>query len=108
MAITELPEKMHREIQHFIKTHDVSDKATFDTRIDEKVDWERTNIGRDLFLWYSMCKFPMPLSDEEDLNGYANHLINKPPFMIPGGDILRYVDYHPGCEPAWHRTVTIE
>ncbi|CAG8980604.1 hypothetical protein HYALB_00013759 [Hymenoscyphus albidus] len=90
MSSTELPEKTHREITRFITTHDANVKATFETGLEEKVHWERTNIGCDLFLAYTTRKFPAPLSHDEDLS------------------VLQYVDYHPGGEPAWHRTVTLD
>ena len=104
-----LPDKDYREVSRFITTHDQETGATtFKTPIAEPIAWERSAIGCDFSLCYSMTSFPAPLANDSDLATYADHLVNKPPFMIPGGVILRYVDYHPGGEPLWHRTKTLD
>ncbi|KAH7010923.1 hypothetical protein B0J12DRAFT_611665 [Macrophomina phaseolina] len=104
----ELPEKNFPEVQRVITTHEKSGRTTFETGVPESVSWERSNIGADFFLAYTLAGFPVPLTDDADLQTYKGHLANKPPFMIPGGGVVRYVDYHPGGEPVWHRTVTLD
>ncbi|GMF75683.1 hypothetical protein F9C07_2287005 [Aspergillus flavus] len=103
-----LPEKDFPQVHRFITTHKEDGTPTFETKIPEPIEWERTNIGVDFFLAYTLGSFPAPLSHDADLNQYKDHLVNHPPFMIPGGAVVRYVDYHPGCEPMWHRTVTVD
>lgn len=104
-----LPSKELPTVQRFITAHDLqSGETTFKTSVSEEVAWERSPIGWDLFLCYSTSSFPSPLTDDVDLKQYAENLINKPSFKIPGGVVLRYVDYHPGADPVWHRTVTLD
>lgn len=104
-----LPSKELPIVQRFITSHDPqSSETTFKTSVSEEIAWERSPIGCDFFLCYSTSSFPSHLTDDVDLKQYAEHLINKPPFMIPGGVVLRYCDYHPGADPIWHRTVTLD
>lgn len=58
---------------------------------------KRSNIGRDLFLCYSARKFPMLLFYEKDPKGYADHLIHRLSFVIPGNSVLHYINCHPDC-----------
>lgn len=107
MAI-DLPDKPFRAVNRFITRHQDDGKTTFATPVSEDIAWDRSEIGADFFLCYSLSSFPIPLTNDSDLNTYASHLQNKPPFMIPDGGVVRYVDFHPACEPIWHRTVTLD
>jgi quercetin dioxygenase-like cupin family protein len=103
-----LPEKSSRPIKRFITTHTADGKTTFETPVKEDVEWERSNIGTDFFLAYTLTGFPAALTDDADLKTYTDHLVNKPPFMIPDGVVVRYCDFHPANEPMWHRSVTLD
>ncbi|KNG91373.1 cupin domain protein [Aspergillus nomiae NRRL 13137] len=80
-----LPEKDFPQVHRFITTHKEDGTPTFETKVPEPIEWERTNIGVDFFLAYTLSSFPAPLSHDADLNQYKEHLVNHPPFMIPGG-----------------------
>ncbi|KAL7619417.1 hypothetical protein AAE478_009956 [Parahypoxylon ruwenzoriense] len=104
-----VPEKQLPVVHRYITTHDADGKPTFETGVKEAVDFERTPMGGDLFLTYSGTEFPVAISHDSDLNTYKEHCIKKPEsFMIPGGFISRYIDYHPGAPPLWHRTTTLD
>ncbi|KAI9839030.1 MAG: hypothetical protein M1837_002284 [Sclerophora amabilis] len=107
--MAERAEKSFRPVQRYITTHDPqSYKTTFKTPIPETVDWDRSNSGADLALCYT-TEFPPQMSGDADLKQYAEHLAaEKPPFLIPGGLVVRYVDFHPDCPDLWHRTVTTD
>ncbi|KAI1084927.1 hypothetical protein F5B20DRAFT_576244 [Whalleya microplaca] len=101
----QIPEKPFPAVYRYISTYDEDGKPTFDTGVKEKIDFERTPMGGDMFLAYVATKFPMALAHDSYLNTYKEHIAKKPEsFMIPGGFISRYIDYHPGAQPLWHRT----
>nr|QOV03407.1 SpoI [Hypomontagnella monticulosa] len=105
----EVPEKTLPVVHRFITTHNAEGKPTFETGIKEEIDFERSPLGGDMFLAYSGVEFPVALGHDSDLNQYKAHLEKKPEsFMIPGGFLSRYIDYHPGCLPLWHRTITLD
>ncbi|KAH9904430.1 hypothetical protein F4778DRAFT_62395 [Xylariomycetidae sp. FL2044] len=105
----QVPDKPYPAVHRYITTHDADGKATFDTGIKEDIDFERSPLGADMFLAYSGTQFPAALAHDSDLETYKEHCANKPPsFMIPGGFLSRYVDYHPGAAPLWHRTITLD
>ena len=108
--MSEIPDKDLPVVQRFITTHDPqTGSTTFKTPVPEAIDWERSPLGGDFALLYSLTSFPAPLPNDADLTTYADHLVNKPPFMIPGGAVVRYVDYHPNVtQEVWHRTVTLD
>ncbi|KAH8885384.1 hypothetical protein GQ53DRAFT_785683 [Thozetella sp. PMI_491] len=96
-------------VHRVITTHDASGKPTFETGIEEEIKWDRTPLGGDMYLGYTLPSFPAPLNADTDLDKYKEHLVKRPEsFMIPGGALVRYVDYFPGAEPLWHRTVSID
>ncbi|KAI0011639.1 hypothetical protein F4779DRAFT_572669 [Xylariaceae sp. FL0662B] len=105
----QIPEKPFPVVHRYITTHDADGKPTFKTGVKEEIDFERTPMGGDLFLAYSGTEFPAAIAHDSDLNTYKEHIVKKPEsFMIPGGFITRYVDYHPGAQPLWHRTRTLD
>lgn len=105
----EVPPKPLPSVHRYITTHDANGKPTFKTGVQELIDFERTPMGGDLFLAYTGTQFPVPLGHEADLDTYKGHIERKPEsFMIPNGYLCRYIDYHPGCQPLWHRTSTLD
>ncbi|KAI0173212.1 hypothetical protein GGR52DRAFT_376988 [Hypoxylon sp. FL1284] len=105
----QVPEKARPTVHRFITTHDADGKATFETGVKEEIDFERSPLGADMFLAWSATQFPAALDQDSDLDTYKAHCVKKPEsFMIPGGFLSRYIDYHPGCAPHWHRTITID
>ncbi|KAI1382640.1 uncharacterized protein F4822DRAFT_435316 [Hypoxylon trugodes] len=104
-----VPEKLLPAVYRYITTHDADGKPTFETGVKEEIDFDRTPMGGDLFLVYSGIKYPVPLANDSDLNTYKEHCVKKPEsFMIPGGFLSRYIDYHPSAPPLWHRTTTLD
>ena len=104
-----VPENPFSVVHRYITTHDASGRPVFETSITEEIKFERTPLGGDIFLAYSGNTFPAPLAEDADLKTYQSHLAEKPEsFMIPGGFISRYIDYHPGAPPLWHRTITLD
>lgn len=108
MDSDQVPPKTLPAVKRVITTHDASGKPTFESGIKEEIEWDRTQLGGDMFLAYTGSEFPVPLAGDADLSAYKEHLANHPPFMIPGGFVARYVDYHPGAPPHWHRTITTD
>ncbi|KAI1379598.1 hypothetical protein F4677DRAFT_442572 [Hypoxylon crocopeplum] len=105
----QVPEKHLPIVHRYITTHDADGRPTFETGVREEIDFERTPLGSDMFLAYSATEFPAALGHDSDLKTYNEHLVNKPEsFMIPGGFVSRYIDYHPGAAPLWHRTITLD
>ncbi|CAH0019208.1 unnamed protein product [Clonostachys rhizophaga] len=103
------PEKILPVVHRYITTHDESGNATFNTGVGEEIEFERSPLGADMFLSYSGNALPAPLSHDADLDTYKGHLVKKPEsFMIPNGFVSRYIDYHPGAAPLWHRTITLD
>ena len=108
MEADQIPSKPLRAVKRVITTHNADGKPTFDTDVAEEIKWDRTPLGGDMFLIYTGAQFPIPLADDADLSAYKEHLSKHPSFMIPGGFVARYVDYHPGAPPHWHRTITTD
>ncbi|KAI0105029.1 hypothetical protein GGR51DRAFT_520614 [Nemania sp. FL0031] len=105
----QVPEKPLPVIHRYITTHGPDGTPTFETGVKEQIDFDSTPMGGDLFLAYTGTQYPVALANDSDLNTYKGHLVDKPQsFMIPGGFLSRYVDYHPGCAPLWHRTKTLD
>ncbi|KAI1179926.1 hypothetical protein F4777DRAFT_532576 [Nemania sp. FL0916] len=105
----QVPEKPYPTVHRYITTHGPDGKPTFDTGVKEEIDFDRTPMGGDLFLAYTGTEYPANLAHDSDLNTYKDHIVNKPEsFMIPGGFLSRYIDYHPGAPPLWHRTTTLD
>ena len=103
------PEKPFPVVHLYITTHDASGSPIFETSIKEEIEFERTPLGGDMFLAYSGDAFPAPLAEDADFKTSQSHLAKKPEsFMIPGGFVSRYIDYHPGAPPLWHRTITLD
>ena len=112
MTMSNLPEKDLPVVHRFITTHDPeTGSTTFKTPVPESLEWERSPLGGDFSLLYTLTSYPASLPHDADLKSYASHLSpdNRPPFMIPGGATVRYVDYHPNVSArVWHRTVTLD
>ncbi|KAJ2994104.1 hypothetical protein NUW58_g1645 [Xylaria curta] len=105
----QVAEKPLPVIHRYITTHGADGKPTFETGVKEEINFDRTHMSCDLFLAYTGTQFPVDLGHGSDLDTYKGHIVKKPEsFMIPGGFLSRYVDYHPGCAPLWHRTTTLD
>lgn len=103
-----VPEKNLDQVNRFITAHTTGGQPTFDAGVAEPIEWQRMPIGADVSLIYSGTTFPVPLSNDRDLQTYKEHLSRLDSFTVPGGFFARYVDYHPSAEPVWHRTVTLD
>ena len=95
-------------INRYITDHNSEAKAVFSTHIEERLPWQELPDGARFCLGYATEKFPVQLSQQEDLQVYQLYLENKPGITIPGGTVLRLVDMMPGALSPMHRTVSLD
>ncbi|KIW99957.1 uncharacterized protein Z518_10885 [Rhinocladiella mackenziei CBS 650.93] len=95
-------------IKRFITGHNSDAQAIFSHRLGETLPWQTLADGARFSLGYTTDKFPVQMSDEEDIQVYERYLENKPGITIPGGTVLRFVDMRPGVLSPMHRTVSLD
>ncbi|KAK7999112.1 hypothetical protein PG991_014787 [Apiospora marii] len=105
-----IPEKPFPAVHRYITTHSPAGVPTFATGTPEPVAFERSPLGADMFLAWSATAFPAALAGDADLAVYKAQLADRSEsFTSPaGGFLARYIDFHPGCAPLWHRTRTLD
>ncbi|KAJ4170287.1 hypothetical protein NW754_006427 [Fusarium falciforme] len=90
----------------FITGHNQAGKVIFETCLPDAL--VRTNVGtHDFFLGYVTNEHPVDLQDDKDIGVYEQYLAQPPGLAVPGGTVLRFVDFPPG-KSAMHRTVSID
>ncbi|KAM6539642.1 hypothetical protein FALCPG4_001423 [Fusarium falciforme] len=90
----------------FITGHNQAGKAIFETCLPDAL--VRTNVGtHDFFLGYVTNEHPVDLQDDKDIGVYEQYLAQPPGLAVPGGTVLRFVDFPLG-KSAMHRTVSID
>jgi quercetin dioxygenase-like cupin family protein len=62
----------------------------------------------EFMLLYTTDNFPINMNDDKDIQRYESHILNKPPISIPGGTVLRIVDFAPGYISPMHRTISCD
>lgn len=92
--------------KRFITKHNDDGNAIFDTRLND--DLPETVLSTHVFyLGYITQGFPIDLEDNTDIETYGNYINNSPGLSVPGGSVLRIVDFPPG-RSAMHRTLSID
>ncbi|KAF5008277.1 hypothetical protein FDECE_5441 [Fusarium decemcellulare] len=92
--------------KRFITGHNQDGKAIFDTTLKDELP--ETLVGsHKFFLGYVPIEHPVDLDDNKDIKAYQQYLADPPGLALPGGSVLRYVDFPPG-NSAMHRTVSMD
>ena len=98
--------------KRFITGHNDKGLAIFSDKLDEAQPWQEILKGQANFsLCYTTSKFPVSFKDDEDIKNYEGYLAKSPDLVIPGGSVLRIVDFGPGSgekKPFMHRTISID
>ncbi|KAL7785652.1 hypothetical protein V8C43DRAFT_290694 [Trichoderma afarasin] len=91
-----------------ITTHNADGKAVISEDMSENPP--RVDIpGMNFYLCYTLNEAPGILQDDQDLKAYQDRLPHNVGLSIPGGTLLRVVDFLPGeSEGPIHRTKTID
>ncbi|KAJ2978867.1 hypothetical protein NQ176_g3577 [Zarea fungicola] len=90
-----------------VTTHDANGKAVI-SQISQEVP--RFEIpGMHFYLGYTLGQSPAILNNDQDLVNYESQLPHNLGISIPGGTVLRVVDFLPGeAQGPMHRTKTID
>jgi len=97
------------KINRHITTHDpATGKAVFSTALPAESTMKPLSDNMGFALSYTTRGFPVDLTDDADIKAYATYIDNHPGLTIPGGSVLRHVDFVPGETSAMHRTVSID
>jgi quercetin dioxygenase-like cupin family protein len=62
----------------------------------------------DFMLLYTTDGFPVNMNNDKDIHSYESYISNAPAITIPGGTVLRIVDFSPGYTSPLHRTVSCD
>lgn len=101
MADQQLP-----SLRRFITGHNHDGKAIFDTRLSDKMPTK--NLTSYIFhLGYVTQGFPIDFTSEMDIKTYQSYTKTPPGLALPGGSVLRFVDFPPGVGDM-HRTFSID
>ncbi|PCD37903.1 hypothetical protein AU210_006398 [Fusarium oxysporum f. sp. radicis-cucumerinum] len=92
--------------KRFITKHNDDGNAIFDTRLNDELP-ETVLSTHVFYLGYVTQGFPVDLEDNTDIETYGNYISNSPRLGVPGGSVLRFVDFPPG-RSAMHRTLSID
>ncbi|KAM0262925.1 hypothetical protein ACHAQJ_001518 [Trichoderma viride] len=95
-------------IRRVITTHNADGKAVIYEDLSQ--DTPRIDLpGMHFHLGYTLNQFPGILEDNRDLREYQDRLPHNVGLSLPGGILLRVVDFLPGeSEGPMHRTKTID
>ncbi|KAF5554286.1 cupin domain-containing protein [Fusarium napiforme] len=92
--------------KRFITKHNDDGNAIFDTQLNDELP--ETILSTHVFyLGYVTQGLPIDLEDNTDIGTYENYISNSPGLSVPGGSVLRIVDFPPG-RSAMHRTLSID
>lgn len=92
--------------KRFITKHNDDGNAIFDTQLNDELP--ETILSTHVFyLGYVTQGLPVDLEDNTDIETYGNYISNSPGLSVPGGSVLRIVDFPPG-RSAMHRTLSID
>lgn len=95
-------------IQRFITKYNTKGKASFAANRNETIEWHDVGGIKNFALGYTASTFPIQTSNDTDIQRFDEHLVNKPGMTIPGGAVVRYVDFAPGIVSAMHRTISVD
>ncbi|KAK0384831.1 hypothetical protein NLU13_7309 [Sarocladium strictum] len=108
MATADASRKGLRSLKRFITTHDPSGRTTFVDSLSEEAPFQTLPDNVDFALCYATDKFPVPLTDEADVDTYKKYTKELPGIAIPTGTVLRVVDIPPAATSPMHRTVSLD
>lgn len=95
--------------QRVITAHDDLGKAIFSDAIEPKAPSRPSTGGAmDFMLMFTTSTFPVDMNDDKDLKSYSTNISTVPPISIPGGTVVRTVDFSPGYTSPMHRTVSCD
>lgn len=97
-----------RPINRFITTHRDDGKAVFSTQVSEDSTMKPLPDSMGFALSYTTQTFPVDMDDDKDITAYSKFLQNPPGLTLPGGTVLRHVDFPPSNSPIMHRTVSLD
>jgi quercetin dioxygenase-like cupin family protein len=98
-----------RPHSRFITTHNAAGKAVFSDAIEDAAPVRRVMGGNMEFsLMYTTSKFPVEMSNGQDIEVYKEYLANAPGITIPNGTVCRTVDFPPGYTSPMHRTLSCD
>ncbi len=102
-AVSNLP-----QIRRLITSHNQDAKAIVHTA--EEVKWDCFDDNQmALGTIYTTSQFPANLNNDADIKGHNDLLQKGPPsIVIPGGTIIRCVDFAPGYRCGMHRTQSLD
>ncbi|EHK26258.1 uncharacterized protein TRIVIDRAFT_35539 [Trichoderma virens Gv29-8] len=94
-------------LRRVITTHDADGKAVFSEELSQTIP--RIEIpGMHFHLGYTLNQSPGVLNNDQDLKEYKDRLPHNVAASIPGGTVLRIVDFLPGEGAPMHRTKTVD
>lgn len=97
-----------RPIKRFITAHRADGRAVFSTQLAEESTMKPLPDNMAFALSYTTNSFPVDMAEDKDVSAYSGYLNNPPGLTIPGGTVLRHVDFVPGVTCAMHRTVSLD
>ncbi|KAF4337612.1 cupin domain protein [Fusarium beomiforme] len=92
--------------KRLITGHNQDGKAIFDTRLNDEIP-ETVLSPHIFYLGYVTQGFPVDLESDADTKTYESYVAKSPGLSVPGGSVLRFVDFPPG-KSAMHRTLSID
>ncbi|KAH7327457.1 cupin domain protein [Rhexocercosporidium sp. MPI-PUGE-AT-0058] len=101
-------------VKRFITTHNKKGEAVFVEKIPEPITFYQPlkdpDVALSFSLGYTTSSFPAPLNKDQDLAKYKDILAGSSSvgISIPGGTVLRFVNYPPKFEAPMHRTVSLD
>lgn len=96
-------------VKRHITTHDEeTGKSVFSSAFPEISPTVSPDPTLGFSLTYTTTGHPVSLAEDADLKSYQARLLSPPGLVLPGGVVLRHVDFAPGTTCAMHRTVSID
>lgn len=96
-----------RTPNRFITDHNASGLGVFNVDISESLPADVK--GNMVFhLGYATTTTPADFASQCDIATYSSLLTDPPGIYIPGGTVMRTIDFSPGCETPMHRTASLD
>jgi quercetin dioxygenase-like cupin family protein len=107
MATRDHPNDL-RPVHRYITTHSADGKAVVSDAVPSEAPVKDVMGGQMQFsLIYTNKRMPQ-LSNDEDIQAYADYLAKPPAITIPEGTVCRVVDFPPDYISPMHRTVSLD
>lgn len=93
--------------KRYITEHNASGLGVFNTSISEVLTADVK--GSMVFhLGYATTTTPTDFTNQSDIATYASLLHDPPGIYIPGGTVMRTIDFAPAFETPMHRTMSLD